>query len=165
MTRAQAAIEYLSTYGWAILIMLVAVALLLWLGVMNPKTPLQSTCFFPLDFTCRAYILNTTGSYKLDLAQSTGHPISITKIRCSANTSTSLGTADEITPISISNGGHAIVTNGTQLCYLANGSATSGLSGNMYKGRIFVEYVELDTMFTRQVVGDVNLKYEDVEVG
>ena len=161
--KAQAAIEYLSTYGWAILIMLVAVVLLLWLGIVSPRTPLQSTCLFPADMLCRGYVLNTAGNYKIDMGQSTGHPINVTGIKCTANATA--GTLDAISPHKmISNGDHDVITNGTQFCYLANGSVASGRAGNMYKGRIFIEYIELDTGFTRQVVGDVSLKYEDVEV-
>lgn len=38
MTKAQAALEYLTTYGWAILIIAVALAALYSLGVLNPST-------------------------------------------------------------------------------------------------------------------------------
>lgn len=159
--RGQAAIEYLSTYGWAILIMLVAIVLLLWLGIISPKTPLQSSCIFPSDFVCRGYILNTTGNYKLDIGQATGHPINVTKIKCTA--ATSPGTLDTITSVAISNGDHAIVTDGSQQCYDKDGTTVAdGRAGDMYKGRIFVEYVEVDTTFTHQIVGDVTLKYEEV---
>ena len=158
--HGQSAIEYLTSYGWAIVIMLVVIATLFWLGVINPKGVLSSTCFFPADLTCRAYVLNTSANVALDLGQATGHTINVTKFKCTQErnpTLTALSSA-----LTIANGNHRLITDGTQLCYLANGSAATASAGNQYKGRIYVEYVEADTGFTHQVAGDVSLKYETV---
>ncbi|MCD4666732.1 hypothetical protein K8R47_02895 [archaeon] len=48
--KAQTAMEYLMTYGWAILIVLIALAALFYLGVFNPSTP--NVCTMPAPFTC-----------------------------------------------------------------------------------------------------------------
>ena len=40
--RSQSAMEYLMTYGWAILVVLIALGALFYLGVFSPKTP--NTC-------------------------------------------------------------------------------------------------------------------------
>ena len=48
--KAQAAMEFLMTYGWAILIILIALGVLFYLGVFNPKTP--STCLASAPLTC-----------------------------------------------------------------------------------------------------------------
>ena len=37
--KSQSAMEYLMTYGWAILVVLIALGALFYLGVFNPKTP------------------------------------------------------------------------------------------------------------------------------
>jgi hypothetical protein len=42
--------EYLMTYGWAILVVLIALGALFYLGVFSPKTP--STCTVPSPLTC-----------------------------------------------------------------------------------------------------------------
>lgn len=42
--------EYLMTYGWAILIILIAVGALFYLGVFDPSTP--NTCFIEAPFVC-----------------------------------------------------------------------------------------------------------------
>lgn len=159
-SKAQSAIEYLTTYGWAVLLILVVIAALFYLGVINPKSVLQSSCFFPADLTCRGYALNTSAYVALDFGQATGHPINITKFKCSAErnaTPTALSS-----PITIANGDHRLITNGTQQCYTSTGTVATGTAGNPYKGKFFVEYIELDTGFTHLVVGDVSLKYEQV---
>ncbi len=161
MKRGQSAIEYLTTYGWAILILLVVIAALFWLGVINPKSVLQSSCFFPADMSCRAYVMNTTGYVALDLGQSTGHPINVTNFLCTSQNNPALITPLN-NPVVIVNGDHQLITDGTQQCLDSSGDIASGSAGNQYKGKIFIEYVELDTGFTHTVAGDVSLKYEEV---
>ena len=48
--RAQSAMEYLMTYGWAILVVLIALGALFYLGVFTPKVP--NTCQADNPFTC-----------------------------------------------------------------------------------------------------------------
>ncbi|RLG18950.1 hypothetical protein DRN67_03725, partial [Candidatus Micrarchaeota archaeon] len=45
--RGQAAIEYLSTYGWAVLVIALVLAALVWLGVFNVQGQVQDRCSFP----------------------------------------------------------------------------------------------------------------------
>ncbi|MBL7147729.1 MAG: hypothetical protein ISS82_02800 [Nanoarchaeota archaeon] len=49
--KSQSAMEYLMTYGWAILIILIAVGALFYLGVFSPSTP--STCQMSAPFNCQ----------------------------------------------------------------------------------------------------------------
>ena len=48
--RAQSAMEYLMTYGWAILVVLIALGALFYLGVFSPSVP--NTCQFNTPFIC-----------------------------------------------------------------------------------------------------------------
>jgi len=48
--KGQSAMEYLMTYGWAILIILIAVGALFYLGVFSPSVP--NTCMFSAPFSC-----------------------------------------------------------------------------------------------------------------
>ena len=163
MVRGQSAIEYLTTYGWAVLILLVVIAALFWLGVINPKSVLQSSCLLPADMSCRAYIINTEGYVAIDLGQATGHPINITHFRCTAARNPTPNALSN--PLVIVNGDHRLITDGSQRCYESNDiDPAVGNAGNQYKGKIFIEYVELDTGFTHLVAGDVSLKYEDIAV-
>ncbi len=62
--RAQAATEYLATYGWAILIIAVVVVLL-YIFVLGPSSSTPTTCTFNSGAYCRDAIFssNTAGSY------------------------------------------------------------------------------------------------------
>ena len=54
--RAQSAMEYLMTYGWAILVVLIALGALFYLGVFSPTTP--SICQISAPFTCMDIVTN-----------------------------------------------------------------------------------------------------------
>ena len=48
--KAQAAMEFLMTYGWAILVVLIVLAALFYLGIFSPRTP--SICVVSAPITC-----------------------------------------------------------------------------------------------------------------
>ncbi|MBI2580739.1 hypothetical protein HYV85_02925 [Candidatus Woesearchaeota archaeon] len=50
--RAQAAMEFLMTYGWAILVVLVVIGALAYFGVLSPSTLLPEKCTFPVSLSC-----------------------------------------------------------------------------------------------------------------
>jgi len=52
MKKAQAAMEFLMTYGWAILVVLIAIAALAYFGVLNPGRYLPSSCNMPPGLSC-----------------------------------------------------------------------------------------------------------------
>jgi hypothetical protein len=46
--KAQAALEFLTTYGWAILVLVVVLIALGWLGIFNVQNQVQDRCTFPI---------------------------------------------------------------------------------------------------------------------
>jgi len=50
--KAQAAMEFLMTYGWAILVVLVVIGALAYFGVLSPSTLLPEKCAFPVILNC-----------------------------------------------------------------------------------------------------------------
>ncbi|HLC46713.1 MAG TPA: hypothetical protein VJI75_03140 [Candidatus Nanoarchaeia archaeon] len=53
--RAQAAMEFLLTYGWAILIVLVVIAALAYFGVLSPSKFLPEKCTFQPGILCKDF--------------------------------------------------------------------------------------------------------------
>jgi len=50
--KAQAAMEFMMTYGWAIVVALVAIGVLVYLGVLSPDRLLSNKCSLPTGITC-----------------------------------------------------------------------------------------------------------------
>ena len=87
--RGQAAFEYLSTYGWAILAALIAVGALAYFGFLNPKNMLPSKCDFGNQLECMEYrIIGEEGLVGLRLRNNFGREINITGVTGIENTVT-----------------------------------------------------------------------------
>ena len=162
--RAQVSLEFLTTYGWAIVLLVAIAAVLFWLGVLNPRSVVTSTCALPGDLGCKGYALNLDGKLLFDMGQSTGKSIRVDSLRCTQETNPNFTGADNLTSpgVTIPDGGHARLTNGTKYCYLSNGSIAAGSVGGLYKGRVYIQYIELDNGLPHLVAGDVVLRYEDI---
>ena len=61
-SKAQAAMEFLMTYGWALLVVLVAIGALAFFGVLNPGQFLPDQCAMFAGISCTAYQASVTGN-------------------------------------------------------------------------------------------------------
>ena len=55
MRKAQAALEFLTTYGWAFIVILVMIGALAYFGVLNPSKVTPNRCIVEAGFECREY--------------------------------------------------------------------------------------------------------------
>lgn len=81
--KAQAALEFLTTYGWAFLVILLMMGTLAYFGILSPGRVLPGRCTFGAEFQCLDYQIVQTGAapnpqLKLRLKNSVGLPIDIT---------------------------------------------------------------------------------------
>jgi len=61
MKKGQAAMEFLMTYGWAILVVLAAIGALAYFGVLSPDRFMPSKCIVTGGFSCSEYKITATG--------------------------------------------------------------------------------------------------------
>lgn len=78
-SKAQAALEFLVTYGWAILVVLAAIASLAYFGVLSPSNFLPEKCILPSGITCLDFKVSTS-TVAVVLQNNLGEPITITNI-------------------------------------------------------------------------------------
>jgi len=77
--KAQAAMEFLMTYGWAILVVLVVIGALAYFGVLSPQKLLPDRCNMPPGMTCNDYQIDGTSELlTLDIGNGLGKTINIT---------------------------------------------------------------------------------------
>jgi len=72
--RGQAAIEFLVTYGWAIMAAMLVIGALAYFGMTNPATSLPDKCIFSNSFECKDYHLDST-TLKLQLINIAGESV------------------------------------------------------------------------------------------
>ena len=88
--KAQSAMEYLMTYGWAILIIAVVLAALFSLGVFNSGALLGTACIAASGYMCTNPSLSTSGNVVFTFGQNTGSSLYNIGFSC-ASASNALG--------------------------------------------------------------------------
>ncbi len=154
--------EYLMTYGWAILVIVVVLAALLYLGVFNVPTP--ERCTLQTGLNCASFRL-IGSSADLNISVTNGLPkeVTITDVSCTQQ-DTGAGSATYTTLTSA-----VVIPVGTtkyvsQLVDCRNGAGTaitSGTVGSAYVGKLYIKYYFTDegSTATRVNPGDISLKY------
>ena len=74
--RAQGLFDFMVTYGWAILVILVAIGAVIYMGVLEPKA---GSCKFTESIECLDSIISGNGTLTIALRNSVGYPITISK--------------------------------------------------------------------------------------
>ncbi len=77
--KGQAAMEFLMTYGWAILAAIIAIGVLAWFGVFSPGRLTQDTIFIGAPLGSNAAKVNTT-HVTIDLQNGAGETINVTSL-------------------------------------------------------------------------------------
>lgn len=80
--KAQAALEFLTTYGWAFLVILIMMGAISYFGFLNPGSFLPKRCVISSEFACIDYRVLDTGIIDLKLKQNFGHAIEAGNITC-----------------------------------------------------------------------------------
>ncbi|MGC8547455.1 MAG: hypothetical protein ACP5MC_00425 [Candidatus Micrarchaeia archaeon] len=150
--KLQSAMEYLMTYGWAILILAVVLGALYGLGVFNASRFLGSQCLLQAGFSCPSLSMSSNGLLTLNLLQATDSPINITAYGCNTNdTIIEMQTpynppSNQVTMQISSN------YTFTVQCY-SGANPFSGTPGSNFNGYLFINYTNLETGFPETVVG------------
>ncbi|MEM4634216.1 MAG: hypothetical protein QW275_03615 [Candidatus Anstonellaceae archaeon] len=87
MKKAQAAMEYLVTYGWALLALFIVVAFLISSGAFSTSAFSVQECIFQPDLPCTSFILYKDGSggasqtkLRFTLVNGLGFPMNISNV-------------------------------------------------------------------------------------
>ena len=81
----QAALEFLTTYGWAFLIILIMIGTLAYFGILSPSKLLPNRCNFGAEFGCADYRINSAtatpaNEFRLKLKNNVGEVVDPTLI-------------------------------------------------------------------------------------
>ncbi len=138
--KSQAALEFIMTYGWAILVVLVAIGALAYFGVLNPDRFLPSKCTLQSGLACLDHKATDT-TLVLRVQNSLGYDITVDSVKAQGCT--------------------ALGSQGT----LANGGATTYTltctnSGSKYNGQTNISYTNIETSIPHTNQGQITTKIE-----
>lgn len=154
MRRGQAALEFLSTYGWAILIVLVMIGALSYFGITNPTRYLPDKCIFTTGINCEDYIVQQNAANNLvlrfNLANGLGEAITVTTVNAVYNSQTSSNCVSA--PVTVSAGNNQSFTCTTNF--------QSPGSGQPVKFSVTMAYRPAQGGYDRTVNGEISSKVQ-----
>jgi len=110
--------EFLMTYGWAILVVLVAIGALVYFGVLSPSKFLPDTCSIGQGFACNGFKVTAT-TVQLIAVNSIGDDLSAVAVAISGCTASAEASGDDTWNDGATLGG----TDGITLTACTNGAA------------------------------------------
>jgi len=159
MRRAQAALEFLTTYGWAFMVVLVMIGALAYFGVLNPNKVLPSKCIVEVGFDCRDYVVHT-GDFNIHLVNNKGATlknVDIISITSDHNlTAIPVDTCtinSDVNPIMVSSDERMVIS-------CANPGMFTGLAGNKIKINFVINYTLALGAYPQKFTGQL---YTDVQ--
>ncbi|MFP4523434.1 MAG: hypothetical protein ACOCQQ_02165 [Candidatus Nanoarchaeia archaeon] len=78
--KGQAAIEFLSTYGWMFLVVVAVIGVMSYYGFGDAKSKIPTTCYFGTNFDCGAFMVSDDGDIAFEITNFNNRPINFTSI-------------------------------------------------------------------------------------
>ncbi len=135
--KGQAAMEFLMTYGWAILVVLIAIGALAYFGVLNPSRFLPASCTLMPGLSCDSFKV-TTDTVTVTIRNGIGNDLTGVQLTTCGASSTAADLNDGDTAT------HSI-------------TCSPALTGTRFKGDLVLAYTENGLNHTRtgQLVSQV----------
>lgn len=153
--KGQAAMEFLMTYGWAILVVLAAIGALAYFGVLSPGKLLPERTVFkaPLTNTDNALITlsGSTAAIEIPFINNKGNSINISNANWVTTTSDDCSATAATELVSGTNP----IPNGGRFTLRFNCTTTKAV-GEKLKADITFDYINLETGQTRPHSGAVD---------
>ena len=141
--KGQAAMEFLMTYGWAILVVLAAIGALAYFGVLSPDRFLPEKCTLPSGIACLDFRYEAGTGVQMVIQNGAG--FDMTGITVSVN-GTGCDASDAVSGPTL--------TNGQQATYTITCTPTSG----KFKGDVTFAYTNQETSMTHSKIGEIIVK-------
>ena len=145
--KSQAAMEFLMTYGWAILVVLVAIGALAYFGVLSPDKFLPSRCTLPAGIACTDHsVSSATNQVTVVLRNGMGFDATLLTV--------TIGGCGTATPAPDT------LTNGEQQAYIATCPPPPNqlVGGAKFNAGFGVTYRNADTLLDHVVNGTITTR-------
>ena len=152
--------EFLMTYGWAILVVLAAIGALAYFGVLSPDKFLPDKCTAAPPFSCTQYKL-TTSNVNFILSANAGTDITLNALSLSCD-GTNFAAPTTIQPgyVLIANGNPINLTWTVASGAIANTGCGNIATGNKFKGTYNMTYTKSGETVSHTSTGSIQVRVE-----
>ena len=134
--KAQAAMEFLLTYGWAILVVLIVISALAYFGVLNPRSLIPDSCRATGQILCQEASASTgTDEMVVQLINNAGARIELSSVTFKPAGNSDIQEEIDCTPADTSVPGGAMFT---PVCTPSEPFE----EGDVYSGDVVVQYLK-----------------------
>jgi hypothetical protein len=149
MRKAQAALEYLMTYGWAILIIAIVAAALYYMNVFGGGCASPSATGFPtsggVGILSNGFLVNADGSGELVLTNNAAQSVTLSNVVIDTYTNATSMT---------------ITAGQTLRVFPAAADMTAGTSGECYRFSVSIDYSTAALSSTQTATGTIQGAYQ-----
>lgn len=142
--RAQAALEFLMTYGWAIMVVMMAIGSLSYFGILSPDAFLPKKCSLPAGISCLDYEVGSS-RITLVLQNNFGETITVSRIDAAKKNNGSCSTADSVT-----------LKSNVKAIFIISG-CDNGNNGEKFDGEINITYAK-ESLLSHKLQGNIRAK-------
>ncbi len=148
--KAQSAMEYLMTYGWAILLIAIVLVAFFTLGVFKPNKLTSSACVAQTGFLCSQPVLSTNGILQMEVGVNNGQQLSVIGDACtnSSNIPTQTSFTDFYSNMNLNPG--------VQYQFTFQCPLTSNIIGTPFTGKLWLLYDSASTSNQIMSIGTVS---------
>lgn len=157
--KGQAAMEFLMTYGWAILVVLAAIGALAYFGVLSPDRFLPDKCTANPPFACTEYKVDETQVY-FKLQNSAGVAVNVTSVLMKCD---GVAAGQEALAAQINNNiqnGDTQELNWTSANLVTNGGCVALSDGNKFKATYDITYIKSGETISHTGSGSIQVRVE-----
>jgi len=158
MKKGQAAMEFLMTYGWAILVVLAAIGALAYFGVLSPDRFMPSKCMISGGFSCVEYKMDgTVGAEQVRFYIQNNLGADARTVDVSLFNSQNSYCAGNNTNVNLTT-----LMNGQKSDAIVFGTdgTNCDFTGGSFKGNIIVTYQKADETETHTASGSISGRFE-----
>ena len=149
--KGQAALEFIMTYGWAILVVLVAIGALAYFGVLSPDRLLPNKCLITSGLSCDDAKVSRN-QIQMKLTNSLGQDMKDIEVH-------NYGCLDTAGPGIYHNcSGQSLLNNGQSATWTC--TCTAALSGTKYSNAIGFKYTSIESGISHVVNGTLIQRIE-----
>ncbi len=154
--KGQAAMEFLMTYGWAILVVLIAIGALAYFGVLSPGRFLPSSCTMGPGFSCEEFKVDNVAGDSLQIRLRNGIGKDIGSVTFNALEVGPGGacTVNAANPASVTDGGVGTFN------WNCPSIDASTIQGSKFKATLTLIYTGSGDTLSHTVTGDITTKVE-----